>query len=71
MPNFINKSWPILLMPVWWIFWIIGLIFHNLHFNLRNKYLSIKGKKRDKKAKKDPQDKKEVATDESSSNNNN
>lgn len=68
MPNFINRSWPILLMPLWWIFWLIGLILHNLHFNLRNKYRRIKGKKRDKKAKKNPQDKKEVINNESSSN---
>lgn len=52
MPNFINKSWPILLMPVWWVFWIIGLLLHNCRIVIKNRYRYIKGKKREPKTKK-------------------
>lgn len=46
MPAFINKSWPLLLMPIWWLFWLVGLIFHNCHFAFKNKYKHVKAEAR-------------------------
>lgn len=42
MPPFINKSWPILLLPLWWLFWILGLIFHNGYLISKNIYHRVK-----------------------------
>ena len=52
MPNFINKSWPVLLMPIWWILWLIGFIFHNCYFKFRNEYRKVKPEQRNAPAKK-------------------
>jgi len=46
MPKFINKSWPILLMPIWWILWILGFIFHNAYLRFRNEYRKVKPRNR-------------------------
>ena len=46
MPNFINKSWPLLLMPLWWILWIVGFIFHSCYFKFSNEYRKVKPERR-------------------------
>lgn len=47
MPAFINRSWPLLLMPLWWVFWLLGLVFHSCHFVFRNRYRHIKARRRE------------------------
>lgn len=42
MPPFINKSWPILLLPLWWLFWFLGLVFHNGYIVSKNIYHRVK-----------------------------